>query len=300
MIHLYMNKLINATVAEGDTMNYHSFVNGKPDPNEVRELMETVPFFADRRLILIRDSGWFKGHNSFSEAIEAIPPTTVLLFVESDVDKTSDLFKAVKEHGYVSEINGLSEEDLRLFIGSTFKKHGLGISASCADYLLERVGADMNVLTMEMDKLAAFCKGQGEVKASDVKRITTPVTEGQIFAMMDCIVNNERTKAIELYGELLGTQESPLRILYMLTNNFYSFYKVMALADSGISADEIATRLSMRPFVVKKFLRQKKRWTLSKVLNAVEDGNDMERRVKSGDLEEHMAAEMFLFKYTTA
>ena len=299
LIKLTEGKLVNAIVQDGDTMNYNLFQGSGTDITEVMSVADTVPFFAEKRLILVRDSGLFKGKCNLAAYLSDMPETTVILFVESDVDRRSELYSAVKEHGYVCEINGMSDEELRLFIGSFFKKHGLGITASDADFLTERAGTDMNRLTTEMEKLSAYCMGKEAVTREDIFRCVSPIPEGQIFAMMDAIVNDDRRKAVELYTELLSAQEKPLRILYMLTNNFYSFYKVLCLADVGISADEIASRLGMRPFAVKKFMRRKKNWSFKKVLQAVEDGNDMERRVKSGDLLEHMAVESFIFRYTT-
>ncbi len=299
MIHLYTNKLIHAIVAEDDSMNYQVFRNEIPSANEVREIAETVPFFADRRLIVIYDSGWFKKENTFSAFIPDIPETTTLLFIESNVEKTSELYKAVKENGYVSEMNGLSDEELNLFIASTLKKSNLSISPSAAEYLLERVGSDMNLLSTEVEKLASYCLGNVEVTVSDIRKVTSVISEGQIFAMMDAIMNNDRKKATSLYAELLSAQEKPLRILYNLTNTFFSFYKVLSFADTGMSQDDIASNLSLRPFVVKKYIRLKKRWSYERILSAVKEGNEMEQKVKSGDLEEHMAVEMFLFRYTS-
>lgn len=300
MVRLYRDKLVEALTVDGDSMNYHSFRGDNCSLLEVRDIAETVPFFADRRLLLIQDSGWFKKSFDCGTLISDIPDTTVMLFVEDDVDKASSLYKAVKEYGYVSEMNGLTEEELRLFIGSLFSRNKLKITSSNADFLLNRVGSDMNQLSVEVDKLSSFCMGRQEVTRDDILRITSPVIEGQIFAMMDAIMANDRAKATALYTELLSAQEKPLRILYMLTNNFFSFYKVLSLADIGTSADDIAAILELRSFVVKKFLKQKRNWSFGRVLHAVEEGNDMERRIKSGDLEEHMAVEMFLFKYTDA
>lgn len=299
LIQLTESKLVNAIIQDGDTMNFNQYRNSGIDITEVMSVADTVPFFAEKRLILLKDSGLFKGKCALASYLSEMPETTVILFDESEVDRSSELYAAVKECGYVCEINGMSEEELRLFIGSFFKKEHLGITASDADFLTERAGTDMNRLTAEMEKLSAYCHGNSAVTREDILKCVSPVPEGQIFAMMDAIVNDDRKKAVELYTELLAAQEKPLRILYMLTNNFYNFYKVLCLADVGISADEIASRLGMRPFAVKKFMRRKKGWSFQKVLEAVEDGNDMERRVKSGDLEEHMAVESFLFRYTT-
>ena len=44
-------------VAEDDTMNFSSFEGNDINQKEIIDLAETLPFFADRRMILIEDSG---------------------------------------------------------------------------------------------------------------------------------------------------------------------------------------------------------------------------------------------------
>ena len=60
LIKQYKDKLIKAMVTEGDTMNFNTFEGKDINVNEVVDLSETLPFFADRRLILIEDSGLLK------------------------------------------------------------------------------------------------------------------------------------------------------------------------------------------------------------------------------------------------
>ena len=42
-------------------MNYNYYEGKGINVNEIISLSDTMPFFADRRLILMEDSGWFKG-----------------------------------------------------------------------------------------------------------------------------------------------------------------------------------------------------------------------------------------------
>ena len=57
----YKEKLKAALVPEGDTMNFSVFEGKKTEPRAVIELGETMPFFADRRVIFLEDTGFFKG-----------------------------------------------------------------------------------------------------------------------------------------------------------------------------------------------------------------------------------------------
>ena len=54
----YKRKLREA-ITGGDTMNYHSFQGKGLDVKEIISLGDTMPFFSEKRLILIEDSGFF-------------------------------------------------------------------------------------------------------------------------------------------------------------------------------------------------------------------------------------------------
>ena len=51
-------------------MNYNYYEGKGMNVNEIISLSDTMPFFAEKRLILMEDSGWFKGGSgadSFTE-----------------------------------------------------------------------------------------------------------------------------------------------------------------------------------------------------------------------------------------
>ena len=100
----YKNKLKEALVNPDDTMNFSRFEGKGTDPAEIISLADTLPFFADRRLILIEDSGFFKNKcDELADYIPKLPDTTCLLFVETEVDKRSRLYKAVQKYGRTTE-----------------------------------------------------------------------------------------------------------------------------------------------------------------------------------------------------
>ena len=61
--------------------------------------------FADRRLVLLEDTGLFKSSDEqWSNLVKTIPDSCHVLFVEQEVDKRSRMYKAVKECGYCAEM----------------------------------------------------------------------------------------------------------------------------------------------------------------------------------------------------
>ena len=95
--NLYKNKLKEGILLGSDEMNYSHFEGKGIELKEVIEIAETLPFFSDRRLIMIEDSGLFKSQNELADYIREIPEGTHIVFVETEVDKRNRLFKAVKD-----------------------------------------------------------------------------------------------------------------------------------------------------------------------------------------------------------
>ena len=90
ILHLLLtpeDELMNCDVLEGSNASAEAIIQSG----------QTLPFLAEKRLILVRDSQAFKGGREFDPLLsffEQIPETTVLVFVEEQVDKRSKLFKA--------------------------------------------------------------------------------------------------------------------------------------------------------------------------------------------------------------
>ncbi|MBQ4562884.1 MAG: DNA polymerase III subunit delta, partial [Lachnospiraceae bacterium] len=78
----YKNRLIRA-IAGDDTMNINRFVEKEADVLAVIDAAETMPFFADYRLIVIENSGLFKREaDHLVEYLDRMPDTTIMIFVE--------------------------------------------------------------------------------------------------------------------------------------------------------------------------------------------------------------------------
>ena len=58
----YRDKL-KAAIAGDDTMNYTYYEGEKLSVRDIIDMGNTMPFFAERRLIVIQDSGFFKSAN---------------------------------------------------------------------------------------------------------------------------------------------------------------------------------------------------------------------------------------------
>ena len=201
----YRDKLKNALVQPDDTMNFTSYEGKDTNPNELIDLAETLPFFADRRVILVEDSGFFKTScEELAEYMSQIPDTTLFLFVESEVDKRSKLYKAVNKIGKTVEFTTQTEELLTRWVLSRLKKEGKNITGAVLQLFFSRVGTDMENIDRELEKLLCYCMDKDVIEAADVEAITTEQTANRIFDMVNSIAEHNHRKALDLYYDLLA------------------------------------------------------------------------------------------------
>ena len=233
----YRNRIRRAVIPEGDTMNY-AYYEGKNIPvPEIIDLAETMPFFAERRLIVIENSGFFKtASQELADYIRVMPDTVLLLFVESEVDKRGRLYKAVKDRGSVVELGYQDERTLTLWIASAVKRENKKIREDTVHLLLSRAGTDMENLEQELEKLFSYTASREEITSQDVEEICTTRLENRIFEMVDAVAQKEQKKALDYYYDLVALREPPLKIHALLTRQFRLLLEVKA-ADLAAQSD---------------------------------------------------------------
>lgn len=294
----YKDKLKEA-ITLGDTMNYGYFEGKGIDVNALIEMSETMPFFADYRLIVVENSGFFKNANDkIIEYIEKIPESTVIVFVESDIDKRGKLYKRVKEKGHDCEMAVQTPAVLEKWILSILGREEKKITKTAIDYFLSISGSDMTNIYSELEKLICYCMDKEAIEISDINAVTTEQISAKIFDMIDALGFKNQKKTLDIYYDLISTKEPPMRILFMLTRQFNIMLQVKELSEQGMGQKDIASKLSMQPFIVGKAIKQTGNFKGNILREAIREAVDMEKDIKSGNMDEKMGVELLLIKYS--
>ena len=295
----YKNRLKNALADPSDTMNFSRFEGKGINPAEIISLAETLPFFAERRLILIEDSGFFKNKcDELADYLPNMPDTTCLLFVETEVDKRNRLYKAVQKYGRVTEFQLQDERTLMKWILGTLKKENKKITESTLQLFLERTGSDMENINMELEKLLSYTIGREVITSEDVEEICTMQTTGQIFEMIRAIAEKKQRLALDLYYDLLALKEPPMRILFLIARQFNQLLLVKSLTAKGMDRASVASKAQVAPFIAGRLMTQARSFTMQQLRNAVQDCVDAEEAVKTGRMTDVLSVEILIVKYS--
>ena len=302
LIRQYRDKLKHALAADDDTMNFSAFSGSDINQKEIIDLAETLPFFADRRLILIEDSGLFKkSAEELADYMSFIPETTYFVFAEKEIDKKTKMYKQVKKNGSIVEFPRQNETTLsrwiegRIILAREQKK----ITNHTMDLFLSMTGDDMENIDKELEKLLCYTLEKDYIDISDVNAITTEQTENKIFDMIDAVALHQQKKALDLYYDLLALKEAPMRILFLLSSQFQRLMIVKSMTNQGFGNKEIASKAGCPEWAVRKYQSQSRAFSMDQLKQAIRDGVEYETSVKTGHMNDQMAVELFLVQYST-
>lgn len=298
--HQYRDRIREALCPEADDMNLSRLEGKGISPVEVAELAETLPFFAEHRLIIIEESGWFKaGSNGFEEQLPQFPDTTVILFVESEVDKRGRLFRTVKEIGYAAEMKTPSEKELAVWLRKQCSAEKKQITDEAVRALLEQAGTNMNLLQMELEKLFSYAWDQDTITLTAVQEVCSNQAENQIFDMLDAIGNQDREKALDLYHDLLALREPAMRILYLLTRQINILLQVSEMSRLHMDSKTMASKAGIPPFTLGKYKKQIGQFSYSRLLEMLEACQEVDEGIKRGRYQDVIGIELLIVDFST-
>lgn len=280
-----------------DDVNYSHFdgSNGY-NVNELKELCETLPFFADRRLIVVENSGLFKSDSGFIDFLPQIADTTVLIIVESSVDKRNALYKAIEKAGYVCEFTTPDPAQLLNFAAGHLGSFDKRISQADCQYFINSVGGDLYNIITELDKLIDYTGERTAVTREDIDTVCSLQIEKRLFDLVDALVAHDRATATRIYFDLIALHEQPLGLLRIMMKQYLRLITIRDEMDRGSSDRDIGSSIHAGDWVARKYRAQLKNVRKSSLSRAVELCTDTEEAIKSGNISETIGMEILLAK----
>lgn len=297
----YKEKLIHALNPDDDTMNFSKYEGKGIEVREMIDLCETMPFFAEHRIVLVENSGFFKNKcDELADYMKEIPDYLRIIFVEEEVDRRNRMYKAVKSCGRIVEFAKQDEKTLMRWAAGILGKEGKKITQRDMELLLTMTGVDMGNLRMELDKLISYTGERDVVTREDIQAVCTTQTQNKIFDMVRAVTEKNQKKALDLYYDLLTLKEPPMRILFLLAKQFRQLLLVKEYTEEGVAQPEMASRLGVPSFVVRNIASCARSYRISELRQAVTDFVDAEEAVKTGRLQDVLSVELLIVKYSSA
>ena len=299
LIRQYRDKLKKAIIDPEDTMNIASYEGTDFDVKDLIIAADTMPFFAERRLILVQDSKLFKKNtDALAEYFENIPETTYFVFVEDEVEEKTKIFKAANKIGTTVKFTTPKEDVLRKWIIGRIGKEGKDITQAAYQSFIEKTGTDMENIEKELEKLICYTMDKKAIEAADVEAVTTEQISSKIYELVNVISNHQQKQALDMFYDLLSQKEKPSRILYRLTKHFDTLLTIKIMSSQGFNTREMEDRTGLKDWMIRKYQGQIRAFSIEQLKKAVKDGVEYETAIKTGHIEEQLAVELFIIEYS--
>ncbi len=279
----------------------HIVLDGTATPLfEIAEAIEAFPMMADKKLVIIKNSGAFKGKASqeikefYINKIENIQDDTVVIFRETEVDKRSSVYKAAQKAGWTGEFTKLDDTDLVTWVMREVKARDRKISREDAAFLISLTDRSLQTLKNELDKLSAY--GAEEITKAAIDRLTSRSLEARVFDLCDAIMEKDAGRSLVLIRDLKTNKESPYGILYILFSTFSKMLKAQVLGERHEPYDAYAGELGVPAFSVRKYVAGAKRFTKSELADFLMTAVETDLSIKQGNIEQWQAIERLVLR----
>lgn len=287
-----LRRLIDVFVAEHTDMGLERLDGDEAEYDRLREALESLPFLAARKMVVLRGPG---GNKQFVEHAESLlkelPETTDLVIVEPKLDKRSSYYKLLKKVTDFRECSELDENDLARWLVDMAKERGGSLSLVDARFLVAREGVNQQNLANELEKLLLY---KPDITRQTIELLTEPTPQSTIFELLETAFAGNGKRALELYQEQRAQKVEPQQIIAMLAWQLHVLALVKTAGER--TPDGIAKAARMSPFVVKKSAGIARKLTAGELKRLVADLLAIDVRLKRESLDADEALQNYLIQ----
>jgi len=231
---------------------------------EVLDALRTLPFLAERRLVILREADDFlnKTTRPLLETYLADPvPTGVLCLQVSSWNGSTRLAKRVAEIGLLIACEAAAPNKIPGWLQrQATERYGKTLTATGARMLHEYLGDDFAALTHALDALALYV---GDADLIDAPEVDTLVARGhheRVWDLCNALAEGKAARALELLDVFWTEGMAAPQIVGLLRPTYRKLIAVRALADT-MDVDAAMDRAGVHRMAFDRIRRAVERFT---------------------------------------
>ena len=294
----FAKQLCHAAVDEAARdFNLHRFSGKDVTLNDLAQAVEAVPWGSERTCILVQDFALdsYDKDDDFAAWLADLPKHCVLIFWQDTVDfkpkKHKALTAAISKSGHVAELNAPDNASMLKLVAAGVKARGCTIDRQTADYFIQCVGGDLNLLQNELAKLCSFANG--EITREQIDQICVKSVDAKSFDMVKAVAAGNGTAALRLLDELFTQKVAPQLLLGSLIANYVDLYRAWAAMNSGKNAEAPAQLFDYKgkTFRLQNAGRMAQRMSVAQICRSLDVLDIADRRLKSSAMDNRLVME---------
>lgn len=226
----------------------------------------------------------------------------IIVFYENNISSNNKnpftgeklrVFKKLESLKYAQEFKIMTADKIVAWIVKKFDDNSKIISRKLAQQLFARVGNDFHVLENDINKISNYNK-EKEIKEDSVESLCSSFVNDDIFLFCERLGEKKTKEAIDLLNHQFRSGANEIYIFSMIIRQFRILLQIRSAIDEGISPNNIASYVSLHPFVVKKSIPIAKIYTIEELKKIYKKLLDLDIRLKSSKLDKKTLLEIFV------
>ena len=183
-----------------------------------------------------------------------------------DKNRFERLKETLGEHCGMVELARVSEDDAMRWVAATALEAGARVDPDAARELADALGADMMLISSELEKLLLYTLGKGRITLGDVETMVLSAKQRSLYELTDAISAHDRARALALLQGLLNSsdpgEDAAIGHLYMLARTFRQMLVILEknVRDSRAIWQALWQGFRMPPFAADDLIRQARRF----------------------------------------
>lgn len=253
---------------------------------EILDLARTPSLMAPFQVFFIRGVKALYGRGSHQEDFAAIEeycrnpnPAAVLIFVADHISIPADAhrmemqdkerYERIREtlgdYCTVIELARVDEGDGMRWVVDHAAKEAVKVDAEAARELVDALGADMMLVSNELEKLILFVGQKKRITIGDVETMVLAAKQRSLYELTDAISSKDRIRALSVLDAMLASEEgeeAAIGHIYMLARTFRQMLVILEknVRDSRAIWQALWQGFRVPPFAAEDVIRQARRY----------------------------------------
>src|SRR5437588_967040 len=259
---------------------------GETDLSEILDRARTPSLMAPFQVFFVRGVKALFGRGSNEEKLAAIEtyckdpnPDAVLLFVADHISIPADarrmdltdkeryqrIRETMGEYCGIVELARVEEGEAVRWIGEYCATRDVKIDPDGARELVDALGAEMMMISNELEKLILYAGDKKRITLGDVETMVLAAKQRSLYELTDAISAKDRVRALEVLDAILSTgegEEAAIGHLYMLAKTFRQMLVILErnVRDQRMLWAALWQGFRVPPFAAEDLIKQARRY----------------------------------------
>lgn len=302
----YLNKMISKKIIQrylspvNEYMNLNVFESENLSFDSIVSSCETLPFFAEKRIVLIKGMDLSKENlgkrNVFFESLikylDNIPKTTILIIEAGQKFMKGKFYNSLKKSDRIFELEKLNRNDLMNFINNGLAEKK--ISKNVMNYYIDRTGYLVKDSEVDLYMILNYTKKLNELSSfnlteDSIKDVIKPYFDEKIYMLLNFLNEKKLQETISLLDNYQKNNIDFYKIFYMIKGNFKKMIYVKSLLNEKISYEEIKKQVGVTDYALNAIIKNSKNFTDRELFSIYHKIYKLEKDLKSIKLDKDLS-----------